>query len=58
MDSEIPTVAHVLPNDDLIEHDKSGGALCDCICGPHVEFQEDGSIVVVHHSLDGREEKE
>jgi len=41
---------HVLPNDDLVEHDNSE----DCVCGPDA-YLEDGSWVYVHHSLDGRE---
>lgn len=50
---------HVLPVDDLIEHDGDSG---DCACGPTdmpVE-RDDGSAgwVVIHHSLDGREANE
>ena len=49
---------HVVPVDDLIEHDASP----DCICGPEAEpaRREDGSIgyVYTHHSLDGREAEE
>ena len=47
---------HVLPVNDLIEHDSSG---VDCICGPEVEPvpRDDGSMgwLISHHSLDGRE---
>lgn len=50
---------HTIPVDDLIEHDTSGEP---CVCGPRVEaaFREDGSNgwLVVHHSLDGREQHE
>lgn len=50
---------HVLPVNDLIEHDDAGS---DCLCGPHTEAvpREDGSFgwVVVHHSLDDRESRE
>ena len=42
---------HVLPVNDLCEHEESE----DCVCGPRVE--EDG-MVVVHNSLDGREQDE
>jgi hypothetical protein len=42
---------HVLPTNDLIEHERPGD---DCLCGPDVEFVENG-VVMVHHSLDGRE---
>lgn len=47
---------HVLPVNDLIEHEDEGE---DCPCGPRVEavFREDGSNgwIVVHNALDGRE---
>jgi hypothetical protein len=46
---------HVVPVDDLVEHDDSE----DCVCGPTTEpvKREDGSMgwLVVHHALDGRE---
>lgn len=48
---------HVIPLDDLIEHDTSGEQ--DCICGPDTEpvERDDGSFgwLGSHHSLDGRE---
>ena len=48
---------HVVPVDDLIEHDTSGNA--ECVCGPEHKpvFREDGSNgwLVKHASLDGRE---
>ena len=48
---------HVIPVNDLVEHDTSGEQ--DCICGPTDEpvERDDGSMgwVVIHHSLDGRE---
>lgn len=47
---------HVVPVDDLIEHDTDTDS---CICGPEITpvERDDGSIawIVVHHSLDGRE---
>lgn len=50
---------HVVPVDDLIEHDTDGG---DCVCGPEETpvKRDDGSIgwLVTHHSLDGREASE
>ena len=54
------TTPHVVPTDDLVLHDSSGGQ--PCVCGPTtvpVE-REDGSMgwMVVHHSLDGRERTE
>jgi hypothetical protein len=49
-------IVHVLPVDDLIEHEDEGD---DCVCGPLIEHvaQDDGSSrwMVVHHALDGRE---
>lgn len=50
---------HVVPVDDLIEHDSDGG---ECPCGPETVpiEREDGSIgwKVIHHALDGREHRE
>ena len=50
---------HVLPENDLIEHDTDGE---DCPCGPVTEpvEREDGSMgwLVVHNALDGREHDE
>jgi hypothetical protein len=47
---------HVLPVDDLIEHEEFGD---DCLCGPRSEAVKDdnGAVgwLIVHHSLDGRE---
>jgi hypothetical protein len=48
---------HVVPVNDLIDHDSSGEE--DCVCGPEIlpVERDDGSFgwVVSHHSLDGRE---
>lgn len=50
---------HVYPVNDLIKHNVDGG---DCMCGPTTEAvsDNDGSYgwVVIHHSLDGREQHE
>jgi hypothetical protein len=50
---------HVLPVNDLVEHDSDGG---DCVCGPDYEYIDPATSesysagpIVVHHSLDGRE---
>ena len=52
-------IIHVYPVRDLIEHDTNSD---ECVCGPTTEAvpREDGSFgwVVVHHSLDGREQRE
>ncbi|MFD6094706.1 hypothetical protein ACFVWN_01285 [Nocardiopsis flavescens] len=56
----MPDAVHVMPVGDLVEHDNSGEA--DCLCGPATEpvHRPDGSVgwVIVHHSLDGREQRE
>ena len=48
---------HTVPIDDLINH-----LVEDCPCGPSVEPvpREDGSMgwLLIHHSLDGREQYE
>jgi hypothetical protein len=41
---------NVTPVNDLMDHADDSS----CVCGPEVIIQED-SLVVVHHSLDGRE---
>lgn len=41
---------HVHPIDDLAEHSLS----LDCWCAP-TEDEEDGAIIIVHNSKDGRE---
>ncbi len=50
------STVHVLPVNDLIEHEDVGDG---CPCGPTVEPVEadDGVIgwIITHHSLDGRE---
>lgn len=50
---------HVVPVDDLVGHDTSGG---DCPCGPATEpvQRDDGTIAwkVLHYALDGREQQE
>lgn len=53
------TVLHVVPREDLVEHDDES---TDCICGPDVErvigLGGAHGTIVVHHALDGREEHE
>ena len=48
---------HVYPEGDLVEHVTVGAG---CVCGPETRpvKHDDGSIewVLVHHSLDGREQ--
>ncbi|HEV2929373.1 MAG TPA: hypothetical protein VGW74_11830 [Propionibacteriaceae bacterium] len=52
------TTVHVIPVNDLIEHDTDTDG-DGCACGPKVEpvQRDDGSYgwVLVHASLDGRE---
>lgn len=49
---------HVRPINDLLEHEPAE----DCVCGPAVQAvaRDDGSTgwLVVHNSLDGREQHE
>jgi hypothetical protein len=50
---------HVVPEDDLVSHEYD----VTCPCGPSVEAVEDErdgniSLLVVHYSLDGREDDE
>ncbi len=51
-------VLHVVPLGDAVEHSADD----DCVCGPSLKpiAGKDGSIVwlMVHHSLDGREQTE
>lgn len=54
-------VLHAHPQNDLIAHDTATGD-ADCPCGPSIRpiEQEDGGVgwLIVHHSLDGREQTE
>lgn len=42
---------HILPINDLKEHEE----LTTCGCNPKIEILEDGEIMVIHNSYDGRE---
>lgn len=44
---------HIIPVNDYIEHDTNN--FDQCICGPDVEYLENGNKLIKHHSLDGRE---
>ena len=54
-------VLHVVPVGDSIDHDTATSEP-DCVCGPRTQPTEsdDGSVnwLLVHHSLDGREQRE
>ena len=43
---------HVWPDSDLIQHTLRGA---DCVCGPRLEQQDNGKLMITHNSLDGRE---
>lgn len=43
---------HVVPVDDLVEHDTAIDS--ECVCGPHRQ-DVPGGFLVIHNSLDGRE---
>ena len=49
------TTVHTFPVNDLVEHSTDSD---ECICGPDVEYVENGRELVKHHSLDGREHRE
>ena len=42
---------HILPVNDLKEHEE----LTTCECKPRIEILDNGEIMVVHNSYDGRE---
>jgi len=42
---------HLLPVNDLKEHEES----TTCECEPKIEFQENGDMLIIHNSFDGRE---
>lgn len=63
-------IFHVVPVKDTYEHTVSAMPLkgclmvgntmcytiaCRCKCEPRIEYQEKGTIIVVHNSFDGRE---
>jgi hypothetical protein len=54
-----PSIVHVHPVDDLVDHELVGDG---CTCGVTVEpvKNDDGSVgwLHIHHSLDGRETRE
>lgn len=58
-ETAVTNALHVAPLRDLVAHDTST-AEPDCVCGPEVRpvTQDDGSMgwLLVHHSLDGREQ--
>lgn len=43
-------IYHITPINDLKEHTESG-----CECNPMVNVQENGDILMLHNSYDGRE---
>jgi len=44
-------VPHVMPADDLVEHEESG----DCCCAPYPVMTELGFTFMLHSALDGRQ---
>lgn len=48
-------IYHVYPVNDLAEHDTESR---DCPCGPRIEVQPNGSILVIHNAWDAREQME
>lgn len=45
---------HILPVNDSDQHEE----LTTCKCFPAVEFVENGNMLVIHNSFDGREKFE
>lgn len=45
---------HVLPINDIQEHEEDS----TCKCNPTAEVLENGDIMLVHNSFDGREARE
>jgi hypothetical protein len=45
------SIWHILPTNDLREHEE----LSTCKCVPRVDVQENGDILIIHNSFDGRE---
>jgi hypothetical protein len=58
MSNDVTNTMHVVPINDLIDHD----LIDTCLCGPAIQpvKREDGTVgwLTVHHSLDGREQHE
>ena len=58
MSNDLSNDMHVVPINDLIDHD----LIEPCPCGPAIQpvKRDDGSVgwLTVHHSLDGREQHE
>jgi hypothetical protein len=46
------SIYHVIPHNDLKEHGSDSAE--PCFCEPKIIF-EDGHMIIVHNSLDGRE---
>jgi hypothetical protein len=42
---------HVLPINDTNEHEESSA----CECQPELQMQENGNMLIIHNSFDGRE---
>ncbi len=60
MEFDLEKIYHVVPLNDLREHDAScemvmGLPLCRCKCDPKYDDTEPPGMVVIHNSYDGRE---
>jgi len=42
---------HILPTNDLKEHEESS----TCECYPTIEIKDNGDMLVIHNAFDGRE---
>lgn len=45
-------IQHIYPLNDLKEHDTESTI---CECNPNTEILENGDILIIHNSYDGRE---
>ena len=50
---EYDSILHVSPVNDLLEHDEDTP---NCWCDPILD-EQDGGLIVVHNSFDGRERR-
>ena len=50
-DDEFHTDVHVMPENDLREHEQTR----TCWCQPQLTQEPGADVVVIHHSADGRE---
>ena len=55
LDYDKNNIWHIEPINDLDDHNTDG---IECHCNPKLQIQDNGGLVVVHNSYDGREMEE